>query len=182
LVIAPSDAFDVVVRSPEGLTAYIQYVLNIPNMSSKPLNQAHQQFIEDIARLLVPWGVPQTAARIHGYLLLSAEPVSLDRIAADLEVSKSGASVAARLLEKYGLALRRSERGSKRALYAVSQNFDGMLIEQSRLIDGTARLLQRGADTVGSGKVKERLEEMVAFYLAIGQAMDAALQSWRARR
>jgi DNA-binding transcriptional regulator GbsR (MarR family) len=168
-------------RSPEGLTAHVQYVLNISNMSSKPITQAKQRFIDDVARLLVPWGVPQTAARIHGYLLLSPEPVTLDRIAADLEVSKSGASVAARLLEKYGLAVRHSERGSKRALYEVAQNYDGMLIEQSRLIDATAQLFKRGATTVASGKVKDRLNEMVEFYLAIGQAMDAALQSWRAR-
>ena len=54
------------------------------------------RFIEDAARLLIPWGVPQTAARLYGYLLLCAEPVSLDRITADLEISKSSASVAAR--------------------------------------------------------------------------------------
>ncbi|UXN67726.1 hypothetical protein N8E89_28155 (plasmid) [Phyllobacterium sp. A18/5-2] len=33
-----------------------------------------------------------TAARLYGYLLLCAEPVSLDRITADLEISKSSAS------------------------------------------------------------------------------------------
>jgi hypothetical protein len=27
--------------------------------------------------LLIPWGVPQTAARLYGYPLLCAEPVSL---------------------------------------------------------------------------------------------------------
>jgi DNA-binding transcriptional regulator GbsR (MarR family) len=43
-----------------------------------------RRFIEDSARLLVPWGVPQTAARVYGYLLLLPEPVSLDRMTADL--------------------------------------------------------------------------------------------------
>lgn len=168
--------------SPRRLTDNIQYVVNILNMSSDPLSENERRFIEDVARLMVPWGVPQTAALIHGYLLLRAEPVSLDRIAADLEVSKSGASIAARLLEKYGLAIRHGERGSKRVLYGVSENYDGMLIEQGRLIESTARLLERGADTVASGKVRDRLEEMVAFYRAIGGAMDAALREWRARR
>lgn len=133
-------------------------------------------------RLLVPWGVPQTAARIHGYLLLSAEPATLDRIATDLEVSKSGTSVAARLLEKYGLAVRHSERGSKRIRYEVSRNYESMLIEQCRMLENTATLLKRGADTVTSGKARERLGEMTEFYLAIGHAMDAALQSWRTRK
>jgi DNA-binding transcriptional regulator GbsR (MarR family) len=113
---------------------------------------------------------------------ISAEPVSLDRIAADLEVSKSGASVAARLLEKYGLALRHGERGSKRVMYEVSQNYDGMLIEQTRLLDGTAELLKSGASTMASGKVKSRLEEMAEFYLTIRQSMEAPLQRWREGR
>ena len=99
-------------------------------MSNKHLTGAERRFIEDAARLLVPWGVPQTAARLYGYLLLSAGPVSLDRITNDLEISKSSASVAARLLEQYTLTRRHGERGSKRALYAVSDNYEGMLTDR----------------------------------------------------
>jgi len=150
-------------------------------MSNKHLTAAGRRFIEDVARLLMPWGVPQTAARLYGYLLLSAEPVSLDRITSDLEISKSSASVAARLLEQYTLARRHGERGSKRALYAVSDNYEGMLTEQNRLLDALAGLLTNGASTVASGTVRHRLEEMAEFYLAIRQAMDIALERWRAR-
>jgi hypothetical protein len=101
---------------------------------------------------------------------------------ADLEVSKSSASVAARLLEKYRLALRHSERGSKRVLYEVSQNYDGMLTEQNRLLDGLVETLKSGASAVTLGRARNRLLEMAEFHLAIRQAMEAALQSWRARR
>lgn len=145
------------------------------------LAEAERRFIEDVSRLLVPWGVPQTAARLYGYLLLRPEPVSLDRITADLEISKSSASVAARLLEKYTLALRHGERGSKRALYAVSDNYEGMLSEQSRLIDALAGLLRTGAGTVASGAARGRLEEMAAFYLEMRRTMETVLQRWRAR-
>jgi len=69
----------------------------------------------------LPWGCLRPRRRLYGYLLLSAEPVSLDRITSDLEISKSSASVAARLLEQYTLARRHGERGSKRALYEVSE-------------------------------------------------------------
>jgi DNA-binding transcriptional regulator GbsR (MarR family) len=53
-------------------------------------------------------------------LLLGAEPTSLNRIMTDLEISKSSASVAARLLEQYTPARRHGERGSKRASCEVS--------------------------------------------------------------
>jgi len=45
-------------------------------MSNKDLTGTERRFIEDVTRLMVPWGVPQTAARLYGYLLLSAEPVT----------------------------------------------------------------------------------------------------------
>ena len=82
--------------------------------------KGERRFIEDVARLLTPWGVPPVAARLYGYLLLSPRPVSLGQITADLEISKSSASVAARLLESYTLARRHGEAGTKRALYAVA--------------------------------------------------------------
>lgn len=150
-------------------------------MSNKHLTGIERRFIEDVARLLVPWGVPQTAARLYGYLLLSAEPVSLDRITSGLEISKSSASVAARLLEQYTLARRHSERGSKRALYGVSDNYEGMLTEQNRLLDALAALLRTGATAAASEATRDRLEEMAEFYLAIREAMDSALHRWRTK-
>ena len=154
----------------------------MPNKSNKAQTEAKRRFIEDVARLLVPWGVPQTAARLYGYLLLSAEPVSLDRITTDLEISKSSASVAARLLEQYTLARRHGERGSKRALYEASDNYEGMLTEQNHLLNALADLLRAGAGAVSSKTTRDRLEEMARFYLATREAMELALQRWRTRR
>jgi DNA-binding transcriptional regulator GbsR (MarR family) len=146
------------------------------------LIESERRFIDEVARLMVPWGVPQTAARLYGYLLLSAEPVSLDRITVDLEVSKSSASVAARLLEKYTLARRQGERGSKRALYEVSDNYEQMLTEQNRLLQALADQLKTGASIAASGTVRNRLKEMVEFYLVTRQTMESALQRWRTRK
>lgn len=134
-----------------------------------------------MAALLMPWGVPPLAARLYGYLLLSPGPASLDRITADLSISKSSASVAARLLEKYMLARRLGEKGSKRALYEVSDNYAGMIVGQNRLLDDLGDLLGRGR-AGADPKVAGRLAEMAAFYAAVRQAMDAALRRWRKER
>lgn len=130
----------------------------------------------------MPSGVPQAAARLFGYLLLCAEPASLDQIAEDLEMSKSSASVAARLLEKYTLARRRGERGSKRALYEASENYEGILKEQERLLRAMADLLKAGAQGASSRAVRKRLEGMAEFYLVTLGAMETAMQAWRTRR
>jgi len=151
-------------------------------MSNNGLSAADWRFIEDMARLLLPWGMPQTAARLYGYLLLSAEPVSLDRITTDLQVSKSSVSVAARLLEQYRLARRHGERGSKRALYGVSDNYEGMVAEQTHLLQVMADLLKAGGDGAAPVAVRERLGEMAEFYLAMREAMEDTLDRWRDRR
>lgn len=152
----------------------------MPNIENIP-TAAQQRFIEDMAGLLMPWGVPQTAARLYGYLLLCPDAVSLDRIASDLEISKSSASVASRQLESYMLARRRGERGSKRVLYEASDNYEGMLTAHNRLLDAMADLLRGNAGTA-SGNAGARLQEMADFYGVTRQATEAALGQWRERR
>jgi DNA-binding transcriptional regulator GbsR (MarR family) len=153
---------------------------NKPN--AEDLGEAERRFIEDLARLLVPWGVPQTAARVYGYLLLSPEPASLDRLSADLQVSKSSASVAARLLEMYTLVRRHNVRGSRRVLYEASDNYEGMLTAQNRMLASGADLLKAGARSATSDATRARLSEMAEFYEATLEAMESLLRRWRARR
>jgi predicted transcriptional regulator len=151
---------------------YTQNILYKPNMSKARRAEPDRRFIEDVARLLVPWGVSQTAARLYGYLLLELEPVSLDCITADLEISKTSASVAARLLEQYTLVRRPGERGSKRALYEASDNYESVLTGQSRLLEALAELLRTGAGNVASGRTRDRLKEIAEFNPMMRDAMN----------
>ena len=156
---------------------------NIDDEVTAPLlGEVESRFVEDMARLLVPWGVPLTAARLYGYLLLQPEPASLDRIAADLQVSKSGASVAARLLEMYTLVRRHGERGSRRIRYEASDNYEGMLVAQNRLLQAGADLLKAGARSTESAATQARLLEMADFYEVTLDAMESVLRQWRQRR
>jgi len=151
-------------------------------MSNGPVSAAERRFVQDVARLLTPWGVPQTAARLYGYLLLCEAPASLDQIAADLEVSKSSASVAARLLEMYTLVHRHGQRGSRRVLYEPSDNYEGMLAAQNRMLEEGAALLRAGARDVAAGRARDRLLEMADFYLLSRQSMESLMRQWRERR
>jgi predicted transcriptional regulator len=150
-------------------------------MSNKP-NRDKLRFIEDMARLLMPWGVPPVAARLYGYLLLCPRPVSLDQITEDLGISKSSASVAARLLESYTLARRHREPGTKRALYAVADDYQAMIRQQNQLLDALAGQLNAGIGIVASKEVNARLDEMAEFYRIMRGAMDDAMRRWKRRR
>ena len=149
-------------------------------MSKRSVSPEQGRFIDDVASLLVPWGMPQTMGRIYGYLLLSTIPLGLDRIAADLEISRSSASVAARLLEKHTLVRRHGERGSKRVLYSVSDNFAGLFSERGVMLGALGALLQGRAAVVASGAAATRLQVMSRFYLAMREAMEAAIREFDA--
>lgn len=138
--------------------------------------------MEDVARLLVPWGVPPAAAQLYGYLLLCPQPVSLDQLSEDLGISKSSASVAARLLESYTLAHRHREPGTKRALYAVADDYEAMIQQQNRLLGALARQLDAGAGLVPSKDVNARLEDMAEFYRVMRGAMEDAMRRWKRGR
>jgi DNA-binding transcriptional regulator GbsR (MarR family) len=150
-------------------------------MSNKT-GKDERRFIEDVARLLLPWGVPLVAARLYGYLLLCPRPVSLDQITGDLGISKSSASVAARLLESYTLARRHREPGTKRALYAVADDYEMMIQQQNRLLDALASQLNAGVQIVRSKDVNTRLREMTEFYRLMRDAMEDAMRRWKRSR
>jgi DNA-binding transcriptional regulator GbsR (MarR family) len=148
------------------------------NRSSKD----RQRFVEDVARLLIPWGVPPVAARLYGHLLLCPSPVSLDQITEDLGISKSSASVAARLLESYTLARRHREPGTKRALYIVADDYEAMIRQQNQLLNALAEQLTAGTRIVASKEVNARLEKMAEFYRVMRGAMDDAMRRWKRGR
>ena len=89
-----------------------------------------EAFIEAVASLFIPMGMLPIAARMNGYLLLRKDPMTLDELVEALGVSKSSASVAARVLERYGIARRFTERGTKRVRYGASDWCDGYLAQQ----------------------------------------------------
>jgi DNA-binding transcriptional regulator GbsR (MarR family) len=153
----------------------------MPNMTNRS-SKDERRFVDDVARLLTPWGLPPVAARLYGYLLLCPRPVSLDQITEDLEISKSSASVAARLLESYTLARRHSEAGTKRALYAVADDYEAMIRQQNQLLDALTEQLNAGTGIVATKEVNARLEEMAEFYRVMRGAMEDAMRRWKRGR
>ena len=161
---------------------HIQYIRNMPNIRNKETRNTRHRFIQGMADVLTPLGVPQTAARLYGYLLLCEEPVSLDRIVADLEISKSTASVAAHLLEMYTLVRRSGQRGTRRVLFEPSDDYSGMINAQKRTLEQLAALIKEGAQSSSNRKTRERLRTMAEFYLVNRAAIESAQRAWLARK
>lgn len=154
-------------------------MVNIPDRMS----DAERRFMDEFAALLAYRGMPLSSGRLYGYLLLQQQtPVSLEQIGTDLGLSKGGAWNAAKVLERCGHVRRYGEPGSKRLLYAATDNYAAPMLEQTALLGSIGALLQTSAGTVAKAQAATRLEEMSEFYFSMKQSMEDAIRNLDALR
>lgn len=134
--------------------------------------------MDNIAALMIPWGWPRNVGRMYGYLLLSEGPVTLDKMAADLRIAKSNASVAARTLEQFGNARRHSEPGSKRIYYSAPDALSGPFAHKADLFDRIVRLLVANQAIGRTPEVNQRLETMANFHEDMRAAVQGVLDRY----
>ena len=137
--------------------------------------------MEEMGRMMVSWGLPRTTGRVYAYLLLSEDPATLDQMAKDLEVAKSGASVATRQLVGFGMARTHRQRGSKRlgfdAIYDLKGVIEAREAQTKRFLQG----LHDGASVASSPVVRRKMKDMnEALADLVGQV--TAMAGKRARK
>jgi DNA-binding transcriptional regulator GbsR (MarR family) len=150
----------------------------------RPTKTGTHLFIEQIAVLLEADGLPRVAGRMFGYLLMSAEPCSLDEIARFLRLSKASISINARLLETRGVLQRVGRESDRRDYYRISDD----CIERS--LEQRIARWRRFRDVIAGGRetcvikhaaVRNRLEAMDQVYSRMLDATTRALDDWRGR-
>ena len=124
------------------------------------LTVRERHFIEDMGRLMVAWSLPRTTGRVYAYLLLHPESATLDQIAKDLEVAKSGASVSTRQLVAFGMARTHRQRGSKRLAFDAIYDLDALLAAREVQIRLFMERLREGAQVAGSAAARRKIAEM----------------------
>jgi hypothetical protein len=60
----------------------------------------------------------------------------------------------------------------------VSDDYEGMLREQNRLLEAMAQLRRTGAGSIATASVRNRLKERAEFNLMTRDAMESALRRW----
>ncbi len=124
----------------------------------------------------------RNTGRIWGYLLLTTEPASLDRIADALGIAKSGVSVATRHLVSVGLARGIRERGGRRLLYEALDDLEGMFAGRNAALTALRQTLRRGADAVPDGPGRQRLDAMADMLQELVDMVPAFLKQMRETR
>lgn len=141
-------------------------------MSSSHLTPEQIRFIDNLADLLGTWSLSPNAARLYGYLQLMNEPVSLDDIARDLEISRSHAHTAARMLEAADNARAMTTRGSKRIVYVCGDDPGTPLKRQVTALGSMSSLIAASASQVATGDAALRLTRLSDFHGRLQKAMQ----------
>jgi hypothetical protein len=141
------------------------------------------RFIERLGLYFEEFGLPRIAGRLLGLLLISDRPLSLEEIAAMLQVSRASVSTNARMLTRTRQIERAGFPGDRKAYYAFTAGGWDALIETD--VQGAATLRQFAADaldSVGSAEsaARPRLLAAVRFLDFYASELQATLARWRA--
>ena len=145
------------------------------------LGEARRRFINDLGHLYARYGLSVTFGRIFALLLLRDEPISLDDLACELEVSKSAVSVAARDLERAGVVRRLTSPGSRRVLYEAGDDMVPIFQAQFSRVRQTLPVLQ-GSDSLATpGRARQRIRDMIELHEFWLAEAEGIIERWRRR-
>ena len=145
------------------------------------LTEDQRRFLDEFVTLLAGWNMPANAARVYGFLLYQSEPAGLDELAEELEISKSNACKAAKLLEAAGHCRRVGERGTKRVLYVAREDFGTPFLMRTASLGALNRLMESRGARIAEGKASRRMSDLAAFYATMQAAMEHVVAADTAR-
>ncbi len=146
--------------------------------------QTHiERFVEQLGRLAEGEGLPRTAGRMMGVLMICGSPLSIDELAGRLQVSRASISTNSRLLQSLAIADLVTELGSRRDYLQISGDPCSSLLtlglHRMESMRGAIRQMRLAIDGSQFAGSRARLKRMEDFYdLAITQA-QAVLAAWR---
>lgn len=133
------------------------------------LDEARQHFIQGLSRISYFWGFPKALGAIYGAIYLSARPLSLDEIVAQVGVTKGSVSTNVRMLERLNMVHKKLQLGDRKDYYLAETDFwkiiRGVLREREQSeFDIALRTVGESISLVSETKVEAEDSETAVFY------------------
>lgn len=146
-------------------------------------SDAIDQFVDSWGAMGSLWGVNRSVARVHGLLIASDRPWSLDEISEKLSISKSNASGSLKELRSWGVVRRTVRPGDRREFYASEPDVWKMLFSimrerKKREFDSTLASIRQSLATAAGkprGVAVERLKKMEEMLSTFDRLADRLL-------
>lgn len=138
-----------------------------------------ERFIERMGHILENDGLTRISGRIFGYLLLAAEPQSLEDLATALRASKGSVSQDTRMLERLGALERVTRPGDRRVFYQIGDRMMSRMVEvRIERFQQLRAALAEGARAAADERVRARLLEFADFHDHLLATIRDARDRW----
>ncbi|AWA29722.1 transcriptional regulator [Flavobacterium magnum] len=94
--------------------------------------KAKNKFIQTWGALGSQWGINKTMAQIHALLMVSPEPISMEEIMGELQISRGNASMNIRALMDWGIVFKEYRQGERREYYVAEKDLDELAVKIAR--------------------------------------------------
>ena len=94
--------------------------------------EAKNKFVQTWGALGSQWGINKTMAQIHALLMVCSEPVSMEDIMEELQISRGNASMNLRALMDWGIVYKEYKAGERREFFTAEKDLDELAVKISR--------------------------------------------------
>lgn len=133
--------------------------------------EAKTKFVQTWGALGSQWGINKTMAQIHALLMVSNEPVSMEDIMTELQISRGNASMNLRALMDWGLVYKEYKAGERREFFTAEKDLDELAVKiakerSKREIKPTLKVLKEvsSLDTPQTEEEKHFVEQTTKLY------------------
>jgi DNA-binding transcriptional regulator GbsR (MarR family) len=149
----------------------------------KKLDPELVRFMESMGMYFESYGIPRIGGRILGLLLIAHEPLSAERIASILKISRASISTNFRILLTSGLAEKVTYPGDRTTYFVFPQaGLEKTLLVEIQGISALLRLVQQGLNALPAGdSARDRMQEMADWADFLMKLYQKALLEWQER-
>ncbi len=93
---------------------------------------AKNKFIQTWGVLGSQWGINKTMAQIHALLYISANPLSMEEIMEELQISRGNASMNLRAIMEWGIVYKVTKPGERKEYFEAEKNLDELAVKVAK--------------------------------------------------
>ena len=121
-------------------------------------NEAKSKFIQTWGALGSQWGINKTMAQIHALLMISPDPLSMEDVMEELQISRGNTSMNLRALMDWGIVFKEYKPGERKEFFSAEGNIDELLIS---VIEENEKLRKKVISLIIGKEESKRKEEFL---------------------
>ena len=94
--------------------------------------EAKNKFVQTWGALGSQWGINKTMAQIHALLMVSSEPISMEDVMEELQISRGNASMNLRALMDWGIVYKEYKAGERKEFFTAEKDLDELAMKISK--------------------------------------------------